>query len=212
MATEITGQVGPFNLGDQTQGNAFRQGRTGELMVSEVHGRFYEQASRGRLFYSHCSAIATSLVGTAMLGNILWNPPSSGINLSLIAVASNLIVTTASLTSVVLAQSIQTAVPGTTTAATRTGRTNIGYAGALDQSGQVVAYSIATVTTAPTAFFNVEHNTAAINTVGQGDDVFRLLDGAFVFPPGTVCCIATVGAASSASGHTSTFIYEEVPV
>lgn len=212
MATEITGQVGPALYQDNTQGMALRQGRTGELMVSEVHGHFYEQASRGRLFYSHCNAQTTSAVATGMTGNIIWNPPNSTSNLSLIAVASSILVTAATAVGVVLAQSVQTAVPGSTTAATRSGRTIIGYAGALDQGGFAICYSIATLTTAPTAFYHVEHNTAAINTVGQGDDPWRLLDGMFVIPPGNAVCIATVGAAAGTAGHTSTIVYEEIPI
>lgn len=209
MSTEITGQVGSQSLTDGNQGMAFRQGRTGEMVVSELQGRYHENASRGKLFYSTCVATATSQVSTSAIGNILWNPPGSGVNLSLIFVSSHISVTTAALTGIVIAQSVQTAVPGTTTAATRTGPTLIGIAGSA-QSGQVVAYSIATLTTAPTAFHYLQQQTVAIATTGENmQDQF--LDGMYVFPPGNVVCIATVGAAAAASGHNSTFVWAETP-
>lgn len=212
VATTITGVIGPSANADGYMDQIFRQGRTGEMIVSELHGRFYEQAARGRVFFSFCAATATTAVGTSMVGNIVWNPPGSGVNLALLAVQSSIIVTSASVTGITMAQSVQTAVPGSTTASTRTGNSNINYAGALNQSGQAIGYSVATVSTAPTAFVSVQHNTAAINTVGQGDDVWRFYEGMYVIPPGNLMCIAAVGATVASSGHTSTIIWEEVPV
>lgn len=210
MSVQVTGAVGPAVLADGTVLSSFRQGRTGEIMASAVHGDWYEGTSRGKTFFSYCAAQATTAVGTAMVGNIVWNPPGSGVNLSILGVGSTIAVTSATVTEVLLAQSVQTAVPGTTTAATRSGPTNIGIAGS--SQGAAISYTVATLTTAPTAFYVVQHNTAAINTVGQGDDVWRILNGVFSIPPGNAICLATLGATAAASAHFSTLVWEEVPV
>lgn len=86
-------QVGPVapSIGDGIQ-SALRSGRQGDQIVSELHGRFYEQAYRGNLFKAGTVAItalsantittATSATGTPIIG--VWNPVGSGKNLILL--------------------------------------------------------------------------------------------------------------------------------
>ena len=86
----VQGQVGQINGQDGAQPNA-RQGRTGELIFTEGHGRFYEQSSRGSVFTLTLTATTTgaaagNLVGAAAAASTqfaLWNPVGSGFNLSL---------------------------------------------------------------------------------------------------------------------------------
>jgi hypothetical protein len=77
----------------QTGVQAFQDGvnapprmmRSGELAVSEVHGRFYEQAYRGNLFsiglnVTALSANTITLTSSTTPIYAVWNPPVSSIN------------------------------------------------------------------------------------------------------------------------------------
>ena len=54
MAIEVNaqGQVGPVSLQDGVNA-PIRQGRTAEVVVPELNGRYYEQAVRGNMFMAH---------------------------------------------------------------------------------------------------------------------------------------------------------------
>ena len=87
VATEITGQVGVASYSDGQQGQSFRQGRTGEMMVSNLQGRYYESVIRGTVF-SACnpaSQATSAALATTYTGCCVTNPPSSGKNLVLLA-------------------------------------------------------------------------------------------------------------------------------
>jgi hypothetical protein len=81
---QITGQVG--QSGPVTSGTPsvpVRQGNSGEVSVSELQGKYYEQALRGNTFFaSHAAAQALSLTGTTTYtGLVVYNPTGSGKNL-----------------------------------------------------------------------------------------------------------------------------------
>ena len=69
--------------------SGIRQGRQGDLIASELHGRFYEQNFRGRLYSGGIplTAVNAATNTTATLGPTavpilgLWNPSSSTVNL-----------------------------------------------------------------------------------------------------------------------------------
>src|SRR3990167_3961189 len=65
MAVEITGQVGAQSLAEGAQGAPLRQGRGGELMVSGLHGPYYEAARNGTIFTVANQAAVTTTVGLA---------------------------------------------------------------------------------------------------------------------------------------------------
>jgi hypothetical protein len=73
-----------------------RLGRTGEQIFSELHGRYYEQAVRGKLFMAQAIVTApviyTTAAGTG--GPLLWNPPTSGVNAVILAVSMGITVVT----------------------------------------------------------------------------------------------------------------------
>ena len=95
----IQGQVGQTAALDGTQTN-LRQGRTGEIILSQAHGRYYEQTARGQMF---TLTLASTSATTVQAGNIvgagaaaatqfaLWNPIGSGFNLSLTKVLVGII-------------------------------------------------------------------------------------------------------------------------
>lgn len=85
---QLSGQVGPQVVGDGTW-PVFRSGRSGELVVTELHGRFYEQVLRGNVFSIGCQLTALSAAtilltasGQPIVG--VWNPSSSPVNLSIL--------------------------------------------------------------------------------------------------------------------------------
>src|SRR4029077_18444149 len=88
----IGGQTGIQNAGD----SAFiplRQGRQGDLIVSEFHGRFYEQTYRGNVYTNGTTTIQALTANTITLTNTttpilgVWNPLSSTVNLVILQAA-----------------------------------------------------------------------------------------------------------------------------
>ena len=91
----IQGQVGAPQAQSIPAGTTppIRQGQLGDVIVSEVHGRYYETNYRGALFSTfinaltvastHASPIAAG-TGTAIIG--IYNPAGSGKNVSIVRV------------------------------------------------------------------------------------------------------------------------------
>lgn len=84
---QLAGAVGPQQLSDGLQA-APRLGRNGELIVGNLHGRYYEQVMRGNVFgASNQAAQAVSVaLNTTYTGLCLSNPLNSGKNLVLLHV------------------------------------------------------------------------------------------------------------------------------
>lgn len=87
MPLPVTGQVGPAALADGVTTQPMRQGKGGDVIVSELHGRFYEQVYRGNVYGNGTLALtalsANTITLTATTTPILgvWNPLSSLVNL-----------------------------------------------------------------------------------------------------------------------------------
>jgi hypothetical protein len=93
MPLQISGQVGSQSAADGSWPYV-RQGREGDVIVSELHGRYYEKTVRSGTF----SLTLTTTSSTIAAGNInaaaaaastqfaLWNPSGSGVNVSLLKV------------------------------------------------------------------------------------------------------------------------------
>lgn len=84
------GTAGPVIIQDGAIGpSGLRQGRQGDAIVSELHGRFYEQNFRGGLFSGGMTltSISNATFSTGTLGATatpilgVWNPLGSGKNL-----------------------------------------------------------------------------------------------------------------------------------
>ena len=91
MALLIQGQVGPTTNSDGAP-QLLRLGRAGDVVISELHGRFYEQVYRGNVFSVGMNAVALSAntitltaTSTPILG--VWNPPTSSANLVILQAA-----------------------------------------------------------------------------------------------------------------------------
>src|SRR5258708_1295950 len=86
----LQGTAGPVLTTDGVSiATGMRQGRLGDAIVSELHGRFYEQVFRGNVYSIGCSGTAlsaTTITLTATSTPILgvWNPATSPVNLVLL--------------------------------------------------------------------------------------------------------------------------------
>jgi hypothetical protein len=83
---QVTGQVG--TIGPVASGSPAvpaRQGNYGEIMVSELNGRYYEQSLRGNVFV--CAQTAGTALIAAAAGGVtlqLFNPSNSLVNLAIL--------------------------------------------------------------------------------------------------------------------------------
>lgn len=101
MAQEIAAQVGPQVYADGVV-QPPRMDRQGALNVSELHGRYYEQAFRRNIFWAaNQAATAWSVaLATTYTGIVLSNPPNSGVNLAVLQAGFVLSVAPAAIASI----------------------------------------------------------------------------------------------------------------
>lgn len=78
-------RTGPVVTQDGAIGPA-RGGKTGEVIVGDAHGRYFEAAARGAIFSVASQAVATTTVGlaTTYTGLCVSNPVASTVNLVLL--------------------------------------------------------------------------------------------------------------------------------
>ena len=98
MAQTIGGQVGPILAGDNTY-PPIRMGRLGDIIASELHGRFYEQTFRGQVYSggvgtSALSANTITLTATTTPIIGVWNPPTSPVNLVILQAGLQVMINT----------------------------------------------------------------------------------------------------------------------
>lgn len=179
-------------------------GTSGDVFVSEYHGRYYNQAKAGKLFYAANQAVATTTVGlaTTYTGLCISNPITSTVD-AVILQAS------------VMQSVIQaTQVEAYALAVGYNGTTNVTHTAALAvhncnpalNIGTVVADTSATLPTAPFYAMFV-HNTASATSDGPGSLVD--IGGSIILPPGGYACWVTPAQASVA-GLWFGFVWEEV--
>jgi hypothetical protein len=207
----MSARAGVSRFGDGQSTLDQRIGQQGDQIVSELHGRYYEQSIRKNTFFALSKARATSLGATSQVGLIVYNPPDSGVNLSLTKWTAAIVATSAALTGLVLGIGYQPTTPTSVTVADATGQTfGVMQSPTVFNVGKARAYAIATLLFAPLDAWLLMHNTAAINTVGV-DVASGDLEGMFTIPPGGLATIQALGAAAAASGVTCSLAWEEVP-
>ena len=79
---QVTGYIGNQAKVADGPGSVLRQGNLGELMVSELHGRYYEQAMRGNMYRvaNQATVTTTAALATTWTGLAISNPAGSGVN------------------------------------------------------------------------------------------------------------------------------------
>jgi len=185
-----------------------RSNRQGATVVARSGGQYEEASFRGQMCFSYCAARATSVPATAMIGNIVWNPPGSGVVLVLSKWSIQIQVTSATTFGVTLGYTAQAITPTTVTLADAYGncRLDAGSPG----NCKAKAYAIATLLVAPTPVMNLFHNTAAIATTGV-DKMAGDFDGVWTVSPGYAIALCALNNAVAAAGMTSTLTWEEIP-
>ena len=212
----IQGQVGQPTIQSIQPGAtpAVRMGQLGDVIVSELHGRYYETAYRRNIYSAVLNAGTTTSAGlaTTFTGLLLYNPQNSTVNVAINKVGISFLVAFTAAATVGLMTGVAPTNPGTAVTNT-TVRTN--YVGLPNGSGQALAYSTATLTA--TGATPVLHSvfgsglTGAITTVPQVPGFFVDYEGSIILPPGTYIATYT-STASGASGTLASFQYEEIPL
>lgn len=200
--------VGPQFAGDGSVVGA-RGGRLGDAIVSELNGRYYEQASRGRLFHAFAIVTAPVIFSTAAGtgGPLVWNPPTSGVNLSVLAITCGLtVVTTVAAALGLTGNTGQTSAPTSTTAIDQRSNALIGGAASIS-----TPYRVGTPANAGGFFLPL----LALHTGALTVDntALGLIDvgGAIVAPPGSWVSLAASATATTTVAQLG-MLYAEIPV
>ena len=207
MALPIQGTVGgnaPAGAG--TNPSNIRFGPTGEVVVQELHGRYYETTARKALFSGANLAGVTTTAGfaTTYTGFCLTNPIGSNVNLVLSKVTYGALVAQTA----ALVLGIMTGYNNTTAVTQTTPLVPLGnFAG--QPAGVGLIASSVTLPSAPTRLILLDTLlTGAITTSVTGGKVVDL-EGSVVLPPGGYAAFYT-SAASVASSLAFGGMWEEV--
>jgi len=205
MSVDNQIQVGEANVADGAQ-IALRGGRLGEQIMSELGGRYQEQAYRKRLFWAHAIVTApviyTTAAGTG--GPLLYNG-TNNVNAVLLGVGVG--VTT--VTTVAAALGITggpTSAPSSTTAIDS--RTNAFIGGA---ASGCTPYRVGTVSAAGTFFIPFANLHTGALTVDNASVLWVDLGGSIIVPPGYFASVAASATATTTVASIS-MLYAEVPV
>lgn len=208
MANPNYQQVGP-QLASDGSPIPIRAGRLGEQIVSELNGRYYEQASRGRTYHAFAIVTAPVIFSTAAGtgGPLIWNPPTSGVNLSVLAVTCALtVVTTVAAALGLTGNTGQTVAPTTTTAIDQRSSALIG-----GQASISTPYRVGTPSVAGGFFLPLlQLHTGALTVDNLALGVIDV-GGAIVAPPGSWVSLAASATATTTVAQLG-LMYAEIPV
>lgn len=203
MINEIS--VGPQNAGDAARVTA-RGGRTGETIVGQAHGRFYEAVSRGKVFIG-ANVAATPVTTQAGLSATtpaltLYNPVGSGYNLVLQTVCIDVTTSPAAASGFMLAfNAANAAAPSSVTAGTLQNAL-LGSSA----TGVGLCYRIATLAAAPIAIRYLGGTTGAA-AIG-GVQLIDRVEGEIIIAPGVALSVQ----ATSAAAILANFVWEECAI
>lgn len=226
MPIPISGQVGPQSIADGVTTQPLRQGKLAELIASELHGRFYEQAYRGSVFSIGCQLTALSAAtilltasGQPIVG--VWNPFSSGVNL--VPLQAMLIDEINNVTSVALGAFVWAASIGNASLTAGLAPFNRKTLQNNGSAAKAFALSTASLLTGLTnnlvVFDAAEFNTASgllTTTVAAATPTpsvsgVQNFDGSLIVPPGSV--LALLNTVSSVTHSVAArLMWEEVPL
>jgi hypothetical protein len=229
----VVGQPSQSSISPGVSANA-RLGQLGDAVVSELHGRFYENAYRNNLFRAGTTSVvtltanhgtanglsatlATAAAGTPILG--IYNPASSTVNAVLLQASLALMIQTA--TSPVPPGALVWAV-SLGNAAISTGLVPWNSKTLAQAGSQVKAFTGGTALTGLTNVLtaieaadfsagSLTYGTVAITAPTPNSMQVSNLDGQIIVPPGGVLALYNT-AASTTFNFTGRLLWEEVPV
>ena len=212
----VTGQVGAPQASSApgTQTQPLRQGNMNDVIVSELHGRYYEGSYRTARFGGSMQAVlatatiagvSTSITGTS----VLYNPIGSGVNLSLEKFGVGFVLAPAApLVFGIATGWSTTAISGTLTSLSPKSK-RIGSS--TQPVGQLYASATITLPVAPTVDTILGAlDTGAITTTAAMSGLYDL-EGSIVIPPGGYALFYT-SAVLLASAHIASWQWEEIPL
>jgi hypothetical protein len=203
-----TNMVGPM-IGADGAVLADRSGRLGDMIISQLQGCYYEQASRGNLFHAFAIVTAPVVFSTAAGtgGPLIWNPPTSNRNVAILAVTCALtVVTTVAAALGLTGNTGQTSAPTSTTAIDQRSSGIIG-----GQASIATPFRVGTPVN-PGNFFLplLQLHTGAL-TVDNLCLGWIDVGGAIVCPPGAWVSLAASVTATTTVGQLGV-MYAEIPV
>lgn len=202
-------QVGPQVASDGATVIA-RGGKSGEQIMQNLHGIYYEQAYRKNVFIAtgtFPSSGVSAFSNTTFVGLLLWNGPT---NVNVVLLGVHFAVTTAATTAAVAigvtGANGQPLAPTGTTPITSRGS---GFIGA--NASQSTPYIAGTVAVAGSFFFPIYSLQLGATSTIPGSPAFADVGGAFICPPNSWIGIAGSAATTALVAQISV-LYEEVPV
>lgn len=224
----IQGQVGP-QIGSDGAYPVARLGKSGEVVVQELHGRFYEQNYRGNVY---SDGLATVVAITAATYNIatlgatctpicgLWNPSTSVVNAVLLHATLNTIktalqntgcgpffwATSVGNTALTLGSTPLNRKTLSNSGATCKGMSNVALTGLTNNLTVKGASQLFGGSSSIAAFLETQAGMATTHVSAR-----ELFDGEWIIPPGGVIALLA-GSAPVAVSATAMLVWEEVPV
>lgn len=225
----IQGQVGQPSTTSIAAGTnpTLRQGQLGDLIASELHGRFYEQVYRNNVFSTGSTSLvalsANTITLTATTTPILgvYNPTTSTVNLVLLqaalALVPNTLTTPVGPGAIVGGVSVGNGAvstgltPWSRKTLTQAGSQAKGFAGSTALTGLT---NNLTLIEGYGELLNASAQTygtlAATSPIGSYGGVINF-DGQIIVPPGGVFALLNVTSTTTFS-HSGRLLWEEVPL
>ena len=208
----IQGQVGALATaaslpsGQQT---IVRQGNMGDIIVSELHGRYYETAYRRAMYLAAnptgvTTTATTSGSTTAIIGINISNPINSPVNIVLNKVGYSVTVAPAADMPIFLGVGYNSGTNVTHTTALTVRNAYVG----VGASGYCLVDSSSTFPTAPNFTTMIG---AVFSTLTSNGPTIIDLEGSIILPPGAYAGIFST-VASGTSGFFGSLSWEEVPL
>ncbi len=211
---QIQGKVGPAaamkSLADGSSNIDVRLGNMQDVIMSELHGRYYENAYRRNLYSGGNTTGMVTTVGTAAIntGLCLTNPIGNTFNLVLLKAGFALTVAQPAAAAIGLMTSYSAATAVTQTTPLVPANNFVGL-------GQAPTGLLASSVTAPNAFtlrkILAAAGTAAITAVALQALTFFDCEGSIILPPGA-CVAFYTSSVTGAASFFGSFTWEEVPV
>jgi hypothetical protein len=207
---EVFTQTPPQSLPDATY-NPQLGGKSGEAVITELHGKFYTSAYRKILYSANVTAVTVPHIASTMVSVFsLYNPLTSTVNLELVDFDYATVLATTVVDAVGLYwQGSPTAQLATFTTIGVLG-TNYFGANPTSAAGQGQFYSALTHSGTPVRI-KILGTYGAVTTTGNTPCHYDF-DGKVILPPGSVVSVAMSTAASTASGMDLGITWAEYPI
>lgn len=217
MSLKLAGLVGPVVTSDGTC-PAVRQGRSGELVITQLHGSLYETAKRGNLFIvsTPAAGVTVPIYTNAVQQFVIYNPISSGVDLVISRVWMGYVSGTNVAGHYCYAASVNQGTPTTATQAlVQSSKFGANPSTSTGAGNKGLYYSPATPTTALVAgnylrAMGISQVVQAATATNQPWVIFDECEGGIIVPPLGIFVVAANVAAASVSVISA--LVEEVPI